>query len=167
MTQTINFANAEAEELNRWLYEQPCPESSCIDGLLEQMCDCGDGPDLHMKKHEACNGLGLAFPWAGAECPCITYQGRTDGINHAIDEPPFGFDMCKPCYLYGHQDDCRCVSGRVPKAVGLSLIVVEAQKLGCYDTVADAVAEQVRSKWSTEGEITLAALRAYCASVQQ
>ena len=51
---------------------------------------------------KACTGRRFPFT---RECPCIAYKDKADGINHAIDEPPLGLDMCKRCYLFGHQDN--------------------------------------------------------------
>ena len=153
MTQTIDFANAEAPELNRWLAEQPCPESSCIDGLLEQMCDCGDGPDLHMKKHEACNGLGLAFLWASEKCH---HGAIIDDVG--VRWPKEKCPMCNG-------------SGRVPKAVGLEELLeqypVMLYPLFAADGSQSSWQAMLRPNSAADGETPLlAALRSVCASLR-
>ena len=150
MTQTIDCAHAEAPELNRWLAEQPCPESSCIDGLLEQMCDCGDGPDLHMKKHEACNGLGLAFQWASEKCH---HGAIIDDVG--VRWPKEKCPMCNG-------------SGRAPKAVGLEDVMRQAPSLGDFEDILVAL-QYEHDRAINEGgkpDYTLAALRAVAKSLQ-
>lgn len=151
MTQTIDIPNAEAPELYRWLAEQVCITCKGKGIMPAQHHDTEPFTCLR------CRGLGLASPWASQECPnyiCLQ-PDLWGGIGYITlggpgeEKLPVKHPQCNG-------------SGRVPKEMGLSLIIVEAQKLGCYDVIADAIAEQVRSKWSTEGEITLAALRAFC-----
>ena len=155
-TQAIDSATWSVEQCRRWLAGQLCLD--CIDGLLEQMCDCGDGPDLHMKKHEACGGLGLAFPWASEEC------GNWVGL-------PGKSASCQEGG--GHEGHNKCNgSGRVPKAVGLEELfkygLIYIQKLPTeWEAVCNRFTpgiEKATSGVKAKGETPLlAALRAIVA----
>ena len=143
MTQTLEIAHAEAPELQRWLAEQPC-----------QFCRAKD----EGIPHQGCQGTGLAFPWAssGEGCPFCGGASRP---------PPEGDNS--PC------EDCDD-TGRVPKAVGLDTILNELRKMGAVFDIGPGRFHLVgtetpkhRWQWETEEELTLAALRAVCASVMR
>ena len=107
MTQTIDFAHAEAPELNRWLAEQPCSECSGKKRIISETL----WPDVQSEPVESCtacldaNGepTGLALLWASKECP--------PWFNH----------LGKPASWQeggSHKGHAKCTgSGRVPKAL--------------------------------------------------
>lgn len=151
MTQIkIDIDRAEAPEIIRALAEQPCGHTwgpSMHPGAVPM-------PELDKlhphPKYCDCQGLSLANPWASEAC-----SGGLGCLDCVAKPEPLVHDAL--IYARGHV--CNG-SGRVPKAVGLSLIIVESQKLGCYQEVADVVTKQVCSRWSSEEEILLGALRA-------
>ena len=104
-------------------------EVICINGKLSI-----DG-QAHLP-HEACAGTGRKYPILSRECPCLR-AGDADGVNHAIDDPPWGMGTCKrPCYLF-ERHDAECFncggSNRVPN-VTLATLMAAARSQG-YVTV--------------------------------
>ena len=104
-------------------------EVICINGKLSI-----DG-QAHLP-HEACAGTGRKYPILSRECPCLR-AGDADGVNHAIDDPPWGMGTCKrPCYLF-ERHDAECFncggSNRVPN-VTLETLLAAAESVG-YTTI--------------------------------
>ena len=100
-------------------------EVICINGKLSI-----DG-QAHLP-HEACAGTGRKYPILSRECPCLR-AGDADGVNHAIDDPPWGMGTCKrPCYLF-ERHDAECFncggSNRVPN-VTLETLMAAAESIG-------------------------------------
>lgn len=155
MTQTIDFATAEAPELNRWLAEQPCPR----DWGWGPVGNWGTAEVTHIESCD-CQGTGLAFPGASTVC-----------LNQAEHHRLLGdAEVCHPeCY--------RCNgSGRVPKDVGLELLFEHGITSVTQDPKPETKEEIYIAVfgWSLikppigKGETPLlAALRAVCASVQR
>ena len=152
MTQTIDFAHAEATELNRWLAEKSCQCGADTEPPPRgKNCWRAHGPGGDHRDCNPCKGTGLAYPWASNKCNNIWCQGS------GAEPDPQDVDKNQTCHTCNG-------SGRVPKAVGLSELIVQSQHLGCYDAVAEAITKQLLAKWSTSDEITLAALRAVAGS---
>jgi len=171
MTETIDAALSPIAKIDAFLVRLKCKSDATI--VNGRHVDIGwrNAPYVKATHVKAitrdcvrCDATGRRFPAFSRECPCITYQGAADGINHAIDDPPLGLDMCKSCYHFGHQDDCHCTDGRVA-ALTFSALIVASQESGFYEALANAVANRMQTGPVTIEEIEEAAKRALADAV--